>query len=238
MLEHFALLSLAEGGWGLALLAGALMTLALALACLPIGVPLGLTLALAERSQYRFLRAFATLFGTVFRGLPELLTLLIIYYGCQIAVQKLLSVTGQPQEVSINAFAAAMVAFSLVFAAFSAQVWLAAFKTIGKGQYEGAAALGLSRPITFIRVLLPQLTRVALPGLSNNWLSLLKDTSLVSTISLVDLMRQTNLAVSATKEPLFFYGVACLVYLLFSALSGRVLGVLEHYYSRYLRSVR
>jgi ABC-type amino acid transport system permease subunit len=59
-------------------------------------------------------------------------------------------------------------------------------------------------------VLLPQLTRIALPGLSNNWLSLLKDTSLVSTISLVDLMRQTNLAVSVTKEPMFFYGVACL----------------------------
>jgi ABC-type amino acid transport system permease subunit len=71
-------------------------------------------------------------------------------------------------------------------------------------------------------VLLPQLTRIALPGLSNNWLSLLKDTSLVSTISLVDLMRQTNLAVSVTKEPMFFYGVACLVYLLFSAISGRV----------------
>jgi polar amino acid transport system permease protein len=238
MLENFALLSLAEGGWGLALLAGALMTLALALACLPIGVPLGLALALAERSRYRFLRSFATLFGTVFRGLPELLTLLIIYYGCQIAMQKLLSAAGHPQAVSINAFAAAMVAFGLVFAAFSAQVWLAAFKTIGKGQYEGAAALGLSRRITFMRVLLPQLTRVALPGLSNNWLSLLKDTSLVSTISLVDLMRQTNLAVSATKEPLFFYGVACLVYLLFSALSGRALAFLERYYSRHLRSVR
>jgi polar amino acid transport system permease protein len=119
MLEHFALLSLAEGGWGLALLAGALMTLALALACLPIGVPLGLAVALAERSQFRFLRGFATLFGTVFRGLPELLTLLIIYYGCQIAVQKLLSMTGHSQDVSINAFAAAMVAFGLVFAAFS-----------------------------------------------------------------------------------------------------------------------
>ncbi|MNJ53679.1 Histidine transport system permease protein HisQ [compost metagenome] len=77
-----------------------------------------------------------------------------------------------------------------------------------------------------------------MPGLSNNWLSLLKDTSLVSTISLVDLMRQTNLAVSVTKEPMFFYGVACLGYLLFSALSGRVFVFIEQYFSRHLRSAR
>jgi polar amino acid transport system permease protein len=87
-------------------------------------------------------------------------------------------------------------------------------------------------------VVLPQLARIALPGLSNNWLSLLKDTSLVSTISLVDLMRQTNLAVSVTKEPMLFYTVACLGYLFFSAISGRLFAFLERYFSRHQRSVQ
>lgn len=238
MLEQLSLLSFASGGWGQALLAGALVTLALALACLPIGLPLGLGIALAARSKKRLPRAFATVFSTVFRGLPELLTLLIIYYGCQIAAQKILAAMGYEGEVLINTFLAAMVAFSLVFAAFSSEIWLAAFKTVPKGQYEACAALGLGQRTAFAKVVFPQLLRIALPGLSNNWLSLLKDTSLVSTISLVDLMRQTNLAVSVTKEPMLFYGVACLCYLLFSALSGRVFQFIENHFSRHLRSAR
>jgi polar amino acid transport system permease protein len=125
-----------------------------------------------------------------------------------------------------------------VFAAFSSEIWLAAFKTLPKGQLEACSALGLSKRTGFFKVVLPQLTRIALPGLSNNWLSLLKDTSLVSTISLVDLMRQTNLAVSVTKEPMFFYGVACLGYLLFSAVSGRVFAFIERRSSRHLQGAR
>ncbi|MEG1042286.1 ABC transporter permease [Pseudomonas sp. NUPR-001] len=238
MLDQLSLLSFASGGWGQALLAGALVTISLALACLPIGLPLGLGVALMARSRKRLPRAVATVFSTVFRGLPELLTLLIIYYGCQIAAQKILLAMGYEGEVMINTFLAAMIAFSLVFAAFSSEIWLGAFKTVAKGQYEASQALGLSKATTFRKVIFPQLVRIAMPGLSNNWLSLLKDTSLVSTISLVDLMRQTNLAVSVTKEPMFFYGVACLGYLLFSALSGRVFVYIEQYFSRHLRSAR
>ncbi|WP_095109722.1 ABC transporter permease [Pseudomonas sp. Irchel 3E20] len=238
MFEQFSLLSFASGGWGAALLAGALVTIALALSCVPIGLPLGLGVALAARSKKRWPRAMATVFSTVFRGLPELLTLLIIYYGCQIAAQKILGAMGYEGQVEINTFVAAMIAFSLVFAAFSSEIWLGAFKTIPKGQFEACAALGLSKATTFRKVILPQLARIALPGLSNNWLSLLKDTSLVSTISLVDLMRQTNLAVSVTKEPMFFYLVACFGYLFFSALSGRLFHFLESYFSRHQRSAR
>lgn len=233
-MDQLSLLAFSGTGWGQALLAGAAVTLGLAMACLPLGLPAGLALALAGRSKRRWARAFATAFGTVFRGLPELLTLLIVYYGCQIAAQKLLVALGHESAMVINSFVAAMLAFSLVFAAFSAEIWLGAFKTIGKGQYQAAAALGMNRLTTFCHVILPQLTRTALPGLSNNWLSLLKDTSLVSTISLVELMRQTNLAVSATKEPLLFYSAACVIYLVFAAMSGWVSSRLERRYSRHL----
>lgn len=238
MLEQLSLLSFANGGWGSALLAGALVTITLALACIPLGLPLGLLVALAARSKRRWLRTGATVFSTVFCGLPELLTLLIIYYGCQIAAQRMLAAMGYQGEVTINTFVAAMIAFSLVFAAFSSEVWLSAFKSLSKGQFEAATMLGLPKGTTLRKVVLPQLTRIALPGLSNNWLSLLKDTSLVSTISLVDLMRQTSLAVSVTKEPMLFYAVACFGYLFFSALSGRVFNFLERYFSRHQLSAK
>ena len=126
MLDQLSLLSFASGGWGSALLAGSLVTIALALSCLPIGLPLGLIVAVAARSKNRWMRAWATTLSTVFRGLPELLTLLIIYYGCQIAAQKILALMGYDAQFTINTFVAAMIAFSLVFAAFSSEIWLGA----------------------------------------------------------------------------------------------------------------
>lgn len=232
MFEQLALLSFGDGGWGLALLSGAGITLLLAVCCAPIGLPLGLLLASAERSRHRFVRTLVYGFSTVFRGLPELLTLFIVYYGFQIGAQKLLALNGWQGQVDISPFVAAMVALSLVLAAFSCEVWSAAFKVVGKGQYQAGMALGMSRSRTFFSIILPQLLRVALPGLSNNWLTLLKDTSLVSTISLVDLMRQTGLAVSTTKEPVLFYSAACAIYLLFAAVSGRAFAWAERRYNR------
>ncbi|MBJ7552081.1 ABC transporter permease [Marinomonas ostreistagni] len=237
-MEYLSLLSFSDDGWGSALLKGALITLSLSLACLPIGLPLGMWIAINARSKNKLAKTFAALFSTVFRGLPELLTLLIIYYGCQILIQNIMESLGYSGEFIIHTFVAAMIAFSFVFAAFSSEVWLGAFKTLPKGQYEAAFALGISKPTTFFKIILPQLIRIAIPGLSNNWLSLLKDTSLVSTISLIDLMRQTSLAVSITKEPMFFYTVACLIYLLFSALSGRIFTFMETHYSKHLRSIK
>lgn len=238
MLDLFGLLGFGDGGWGGALLLGAFVTISLAVTCAPFGLALGLLVAVGARSPRRLPRSAATIFSTVFRGLPELLTLLLVYYGAQIAAQRILGALGLPTDLAINAFSAAVVAFSLVLAAFSSEVWLSAFKTIPQGQWEAARALRLSRRTTFLRVIMPQLMRTALPGLSNNWLTLLKDTSLVSTISLIDIMRQTNLAVSATKQPLLFYTAACVLYLALSALSGVLFGRAERHYGRHHQEAR
>ena len=227
MFENLSLLSFASGGWGSALLAGALVTIVLALSCLPIGLPLGLGVALAARSRRRWLRSLSTVFATVFRGLPELLTLLIIYYGCQIGAQKLLAAMGYEAEVAINPFVAAMIAFSLVFAAFSSQIWLGAFKTVPKGQFEAAAALGLSRRTTFTKVVLPQLVRIALPGLSNNWLSLLKDTSLASIIGYVDLTKAAQIVNNREIRPFELYLFIAVIYWLCSYGMSRYARTLE-----------
>jgi polar amino acid transport system permease protein len=224
--ETLALFSFGPGGWGAALATGAFVTISLALATVPVGLSLGLGVAITARSKNVWARRFATLFTTIFRGLPELLTLFIVYYGGAILLRKALAPFGYG-DVQIDAFLAGVIALGLVLAAFSSEVWLGALNSIAAGQREAASALGLTRAQAFLLVVFPQLMRVALPGLSNNWLALLKDTSLVSTIALVDLMRQTNLAVGATKQPLPFYLLACLIYLVFSMISGGVFGALE-----------
>ncbi|WP_208434166.1 ABC transporter permease [Bartonella taylorii] len=229
MIDNLALLSFSNGGWGMVILSSAGMTLSLALCCGLLGLPLGLLGAVMIRSNIKIAKAIAILFSSIFRGLPELLTLFLVYYGLQNIIQIVLNYFNIEMMFSINAFVAGVLALSMVFAAFSCEVWLGAFNIFDKGQYEAAEALGLSRSTTFFRIVFPQLIRNALPGLSNNWLTLLKDTSLVSTISLVDLMRQTNLAVAATDKPMLFYLVACLLYLLFSAFFSAVLRYLEIY---------
>lgn len=226
LLTKLSLLSFGPDGWGEVMLAAAGLTVALAVTCIPFGLSMGLGVALAARSRHRGLRLFATTFSTVFRGLPELLTLFIIYYGLQITFERITGVS-----LGIPAFVAALIAFSLVFAAFSSEVWLGAFNGIDKGQFEAAEALGMSRRQVFVRVIFPQLCRIALPGLSNNWLSMFKDTSLVSSISLVDIMRQSSMAVSKTKEPMVFYIAACVLYLFFTVVSTILFSWLEKRYS-------
>ncbi|UTO28837.1 ABC transporter permease [Bartonella harrusi] len=229
MIENLALLSFSNGGWGIVILSSAGMTLSLALCCGLLGLPLGLLSAVMIRSNIKIARVVATLFSSVFRALPELLTLFLVYYGLQNIIQIVLDYFNLEIIFSINAFIAGVLALSMVLAAFSCEVWLGAFNIFDKGQYEAAKALGFSNSTTFFHIVFPQLIRNALPGLSNNWLTLLKDTSLVSTISLVDLMRQTNLAVAATDKPMLFYLVACLLYLLFSAFFSTILRSLEIY---------
>uniref|UniRef100_A0A9E7ZPL2 ABC transporter permease subunit n=1 Tax=Bosea sp. NBC_00436 TaxID=2969620 RepID=A0A9E7ZPL2_9HYPH len=221
MFDKFALLGFGAGGWGLALLQGAANTISVALATLPFGLALGLVIALLKRSDYVILRTLATIYTTVFRGVPELLTLYIIYFGIQVLMQQVW--TG----FSIPPFVAGMVALGLVLAAFSSEVWVGALNSIQKGQREAAAALGLSKAQAFRLVVFPQLIRVALPGLGNNWMVLLKETSLISVITLQDIMFIATRANVVTKEPFLFFGTAMLLYFFFSVISAWGIDKLE-----------
>jgi polar amino acid transport system permease protein len=227
MLDLLRLLSFGPDGWGDEIAQGALLTIELALATLPVGIAIGLMIALAKDSSSAILRGLGNLYTTIFRGLPELLTLFIVYYGGQMLLTRIAGYLVDGANIEVNQFVAGVVALGLVLGAFSSEVLLAAIRAVPKGQKEAAAALGLSGWRTFRLVTFPQLWRVALPGLSNNWMVLLKDTSLVSVIAISDLMRQTAIAVGVTKQPFFFYLVACLIYLVFSGASSAVFGKLE-----------
>lgn len=231
------LLSFGPEGWGSQLAEGAWLTIRLALATLPVGLVLGLGLALTILYAPKALAAGATALTTAFRGLPELLTLFIIYYGAQFAIQAALRLFRPDEFVEINGFAAGMVALGLVFGAFASEIFIAAIRAVPRGQFEAAQAIGLSRRHGWRHIVLPQVMRYALPGLGNLWFVLLKDTALVSAIALPDLMRQTTLAVANTKEPLFFYAVVCAIYLTMSLISSGVVRQLELRANRpYLRS--
>ena len=215
----FDLLAYGADGWGDELLAGLWVTVSLAVATLPFGLALGFVIALARRSRHWWANDLAAAFTTIFRGLPELLTLFLIYYGGAALVRALFEAIGLDAP-EIPPFLAAMIALGLVFASFAAEVFTSAFKGIPVGQDEGAAALGLRRGQTMRLVVFPQLVRLALPGLANLWLILLKDTALVSIIAVDDLLRQTRIAVGAEREPFFFYAVACGIYLALSIVSS------------------
>jgi polar amino acid transport system permease protein len=227
--DALSLLSFGPDGWGDELAAGAWLTIRLALATLPFGLLLGLAVALMRDSGRPALRIPGNVFTTVFRGLPELLTLLLVYFGGQMLLARIFG------QVEVSAFIAGLVALGLVFAAYASEVFLGAFRGIGRGQYEAGHALGM-RPLAMFRlIILPQLIRLALPGLANLWLVLLKETSLVSVIALNDLLRQTSVAVRATKEPFLFYFVACMIYLAMSAVSSVGIAGIERWSARGMR---
>lgn len=231
MLEWVALFSFSANGWGPALAAGAWVTILLALATLPIGLAVGLAVAFARASSQRPLVFAGNIFTTVFRGLPELLTLFLVYFGGQMVLQKLAS-PFYGGDVEISAFLAGMIALGLVFGAYASEVFLGAYRAIPDGQREAARALGLSRSTTFRLVLLPQFVKNTLPGLSNLWLALLKDTSLVSVIALPDLLRQAQVAASFTREPFAFYAAVCAIYLALAIASSIILGGIERWSTR------
>lgn len=226
------LLSCGDTGWGDEIAFGVKVTISLALATLPLGLVLGFFIALAARSEEKLVRLSAGIFTTIFRGLPELLTLFIVYYGLQLALQAGLSWFGIQGRIEINAFIAGMIALTFVFSAYASEVLLSAFRAIPLGQYEAGASLGLSKFHTMCFVILPQLVRIALPGMSNLWLMLLKDTAYVSVIGLSDIIRQTGVAARVSKEAFLFYGIACALFLVLALLSSIVLGYLDRWARR------
>ena len=205
-------------GWIGLLLEGTVVTVLLAVLTVPFGMSGGLAIAVLRSSPSTVVRRLCDAYTTFIRGIPDLLTLFIIYFGLQILIDKITRLTGLP-HVEINAFAAAVIALSVVVSAYSSEVWVAALKSVDRGQIEAAQSLGLSRAITFRKVTLPQLMRVALLGLSNIWSVLVKDTSLVSTLAVMDLLRAASQASRATTRPILFFSAAAAIYLLISIIS-------------------
>ena len=212
-------------GWSGLLLKGAVVTILLALTTAPVGFGGGLLLAVLRGSHNRIIRMVCEAYTTFFRGIPDLLALFIIYFGLQILLDKIGNLVGW--HVELNAFVAGVIALGTVAAAYSSEVWIGALQAVPRGQREAAMSLGLDRRRVFFLVLLPQLGRIALPGLGNVWTILLKDTSLISTLAVMDVLRAASEASRSTTEPILFYSAAAAIYLVFSIVSNTAQGQLE-----------
>ncbi|GGK55851.1 ABC transporter permease [Amphritea balenae] len=212
-MEWFEYLSFGDSGWGDELASGLGITLSLALVSLPIGLALGFAVAAASVSERPVPRIIAFFFTTTIRGLPELLTLFIIYHGVGLLISKTLKwFNPEAGFFELSPFVAGAVALGLVFGGYSGEVLRGAWQALDKGQQEAAQAIGMNRLQIFRLIEFPQMLRLALPGLGNLWINLLKDTALVSVIALSDLMRIASVAVGATKKPFLFFLTVCLIY--------------------------
>lgn len=230
--SYLTLLGFGDRGYGDEIAFGLLVTASLSLCTLPLGLFVGFLVALARESREYTMRLAADIYTTIFRGLPELLTLFLVYYGIQIGLQKLVKLFGVTADIEINTFVAGLVALGVVFSTYASEVFLSAFKAIPYGQYEAGDSLGLHRSQTMRKIVLPQLIRIALPGLGNLWMVLLKDTALVSVIGLSDILRQTGIAARVTKDAFLFFGVACLLYLALALVSSVAIGAIERWSKR------
>jgi octopine/nopaline transport system permease protein len=219
-------------GWGHLLADATLMTLAVTLAALALGAAIGAALTAAKLSRSVGLRLTADIYGTVFRGVPELLIIYLIYFGGSSLVSVIAGLFGITGFLGLPAFLAGVVAVGIISAAYQAEVFRGAFMAISKGEIEAATAYGMSRLLRLRRIIVPQIWRFALPGLGNVFQLTLKDSALVSVTGLVELMRGAQIAGGSTHLYFLFYITGGVLYLVLTSLSGQAFRFAEARVSR------
>jgi len=226
------LLAFGDTGWGDELFYATLMTIAVAITAMLIGFFFALIFTPLKLSKNKFLNLIANTYTTIIRGVPELLVIYLFFFGGSAAVMFVASIFGYSEYIEINAFITGAFSIGIISGAYSTEVFRGAIQSIDKGQFEAANVLGLGKFGKFFKVILPQTLRLALPNLSNVWQITLKDTSLISVTGLVEIMRQSYVAAGSTRDPLFFYSFAAVLYLLLTFLSMKLINRLEAKYSR------
>jgi len=226
------LLAFGDTGWGDELFRATLMTIAVSITAMLIGFSFAAIFTPLKLSKYKSLNLVANIYTTVIRGVPELLVIYLFFFGGSGAIMFVASMFGYNEYIEINAFITGSFAIGIISGAYSTEVFRGAIQSIDKGQFEAAKVLGFNKFKQFYKIILPQMLRLAIPNLSNVWQITLKDTSLISVTGLVEIMRQSYIAAGSTRDPLFFYSFAAVLYLLLTFLSMKFLNKLEAKYSR------
>ena len=224
-------------GYGPSILEGTILSLEVSLASLVIAMCLGMIGALSKLSSSRPLQLLAQIYTTVIRGIPDLVLMLLVFFGGQVFINQIGPLVGYDEYIDINPFIAGVSTIGFIFGAYMTETFRGAILAVHKGQLEAGSAYGMSRLLIFRRITLPQMVRHALPGFGNNWLVLIKTTALVSIIGLDDMVRKAGLAAGATRKPFTFYLMVAINYLIITSVSIYLLKYLERRYSVGVREV-
>lgn len=210
-------------GYGPRLIEGAGVTVQLAVLSLILAILLGLLTASAKMSRNWLLRRTATVYTTVIRGVPDLVLMMLLFFGGQIGINAITDALyahfGWDIFINVNEFVAGVLTIGMIFGAYMGETFRGAFLAVESGQIEAGRAYGMGPWLVFRRIRFPQMMRHAIPGLSNNWMVLLKTTALVSVIGLSDMVRVAAEASKATREPFTFMIIVAAIYLLIASVS-------------------
>lgn len=221
-------------GWGNEILAGVMMTILVAIISVCFGLLIGVLIACAKQSRSKLLRLLGNGYTTFVRGTPELLIIFFTYFGSTILVSYLVGLwLGEETYVEVPTIVASVFSLSVIFGGYAAESLRGAMLALPKGQIEAAYAYGFSRFDCFITIKFPLIWRYALPALGNNWLSLIKSTSLISLVGLEELMRKSYIAAGETQHYFRFYLIAAAIYLILTLINVFILEKLERHSRRY-----
>lgn len=188
---------------------------------------MGLLGAQGKLSANPILSFIATSYTVIIRGIPELVLLLLVFFGGTIVLQNIIGCFIKDFRIDLNPFVTGVLTIGFIYGAFTTEVFRGAFLTIPKGQREAGLANGMTSSQVFWRIILPQVWRYALPGLGNVWMVILKASSLMSVVGVEELARNAQKINGALKQPFTIYLYTALIYLIMTAISNIVLSHLE-----------
>lgn len=200
-------------GYGWMLMDGLKVTLLVGVTSLALAIFFGLIAAWGKLSSSRAAQRIAETYTIVIRGVPELVLILLIYYGSSTAFLRISEALGAKTRLDLDPFTSGVITLGFIYGAFTTEVFRGAYLAVPVGQIEAAKSAGMGTILRLRRIILPQMMRYALPGLGNVWMVLIKATALISVIQLPELMRNADIAARATRLPFTCYFLASLIYL-------------------------
>ena len=220
-------LSFDDTGYGDELLVGASVTVKLAVYSFIIAFFLGLVLSSLALSRNVVSKWLWKALASVMMGVPSILVVFFIYYNASLILEQIFGTSPE-----ITPFIAGMTGLAIVYSVYVGEAIRGAVINTDRGQFDAARALGLPRWKMWFYVILPQVFRLALPGLTNIWMVVLKDTALISMVGLSDLVRVADVAAAVTKQPFIFYLFVGFAYIVFSSATMLIARQIENRLNR------
>ncbi|NLS21075.1 ABC transporter permease subunit [Rhizobium sp. P40RR-XXII] len=211
--SYLALVGFGQTGWGSLLLTAAAMTIGVSACGFLAGTIIGSIVTFMQLSRHMAVRWFADCYTTVLRGVPDLLVIYLFYFGGSAFLGSVGGLLGYRGFIGMPPFLTGTLALGVVSAAYQAEIFRGAFRSVARGEIEAASAVGMRPWPKFRRIVAPLVLRYAIPGLGNTWQLVLKESALISVTGLVELLRQSQIAAGSTRRPFEFYLTAVVLYL-------------------------